>query len=441
MNAKLSLALIALVGVGVFALPSTMALFAGQHSFYNIDATGNQVPCVKCHGDVKAELGSGSSSLTGTKGPHADFKCEYCHRAEAGMASGDNAYAKITFSNDTGGSIYLITTVANFENGNFPKVIVYQTGMTVDNWDANVYETGGVTPFVNQTDLLMELSRTSFAYAGVLTSNGVAGSTYNYSYASESSTYSAGSPKDKNTSTQNNAFNPRAVTFNATWVENLNNSGSREVTPGTKYHAASLVSCMECHGGEQAKGVAGYEIDTAEPYNHAGWLIDPTDTSSSCSNCHYSTASHTPAFETRLAAGGFGLTGGDDTGATEAHNELVTADSQGILRNASDGYGANNIGCVACHTHVAVDINFQKKYKVKLDAYGTGTGTWNVGGFAAEGDVMISTYGNSDGSVFATGNKSYDWSPAGTLYINGNASTPVVGLSSDTNDNQTALTT
>ena len=45
MNAKFTLAIIALVGIGVFALPSTMSLFAGQHSFYNIDATGNQIPC------------------------------------------------------------------------------------------------------------------------------------------------------------------------------------------------------------------------------------------------------------------------------------------------------------------------------------------------------------------------------------------------------------
>ncbi|HEY6586596.1 MAG TPA: hypothetical protein VIY97_05420, partial [Candidatus Methanoperedens sp.] len=62
MNAKFTLAIIALVGIGVFALPSTMSLFAGQHSFYNIDATGNQIPCVKCHGDVKAELGSNANT-------------------------------------------------------------------------------------------------------------------------------------------------------------------------------------------------------------------------------------------------------------------------------------------------------------------------------------------------------------------------------------------
>jgi len=65
MNAKFTLAIIALIGIGVFALPSTMSLFAGQHSFYNIDATGNQVPCKKCHGDVQAELGANAAGAPG----------------------------------------------------------------------------------------------------------------------------------------------------------------------------------------------------------------------------------------------------------------------------------------------------------------------------------------------------------------------------------------
>jgi len=108
MNAKFTLAIIALFGIGVFALPSTMSLFAGQHSFYNIDATGNQVPCVKCHGDVKAELGSNANTnpLAGplTAGPHANFKCEYCHRIEQGSSSGDNAVAVIPYENAAGHS-------------------------------------------------------------------------------------------------------------------------------------------------------------------------------------------------------------------------------------------------------------------------------------------------------------------------------------------------
>ncbi len=440
MNSKFTLALIALVGIGVFALPSTMALFAGQHTFYNIDATGNQVPCQKCHGDVKVEL-SGDTAMAGSKAPHADFRCEYCHRSEAGMSSGDDAYAKITYSSSTGTRIALVTTIANFENGNFPKGIQYTAGMTVDNWLGNVYALDGVTPWVN----ISAYDTESHVYGGNLSINGVAGTRYNYSYASETSTRTGGLPKDTNPATKDTAFNPRGVTwpFATNTTESLVGAGSSEVTPGTRYHAASLVSCMECHGGEQAKGAPGYEIETAEPYNHAGWLLDATDGTSTCGNCHYGTAAHTPAFETALEAGGFGLTGGNDTGATEAHKEFVTSDSQGILRSSTEigSYGASNIACVACHTHVAVDINFQKKYKVKLDAYGMSTGNWSVGGYAAEGTVNVATYGNSDGSVFGTGNKSYSWTPTSTLYVNGNASQVILGLNNDTNDNKTALTT
>lgn len=46
----------------MFALPQTLALFSGQHNWYNTGGgnpsinDGNQVPCKKCHGDIQAEL-------------------------------------------------------------------------------------------------------------------------------------------------------------------------------------------------------------------------------------------------------------------------------------------------------------------------------------------------------------------------------------------------
>ncbi len=444
MNSKFTLALIALVGVGVFALPSTMALFSGQHSFYNIDATGNQVPCQKCHGDVKAELNSGYSSTTGTPGPHANFKCEYCHRAESGFASGDDAYAKVTYSSTTqSGRIYLVTTVQNYENGNFPKSIVYATGMTVDNWNGKVYNDDG-TPFVNQT----QYSDVNGNYSGTLSPNGNNSETYNYSYASETATESAGAPKDTNPATNSTAFNPRAVTWGGTTntTESLVGAGSREITPGTKYHAASLVSCLECHGGDQEKGAPGYTVNTPEPYNHAGWLIDPTDPNSKCENCHYGTPHTATAVTDEIQAGGFGLTSGpNDTGSTEAHNDFVRANG-GVLRK---GYGAANDACVGCHTHVAVDINFQKKYALTFTANAlksspTDNNSWSVGGFSAQGTVDVEEYGNGTGGAFATGNHTYsNWKPGTTMYLvnnNGTQGAQVLGLNNKTTDNATALT-
>ncbi len=445
MNSKFTLALIALVGIGVFALPSTMALFAGQHSFYNIDATGNQVPCTKCHGDVKAELSSGGSATTGTKGPHAEFKCEYCHRAEVGFSSGDDAIASIRYTGTDGSRITLVTTIANVERGNFPKTITYAAGMTVDNWAAGVFNLDG-TAFVNQSSYDNEYH----LYSGNLSTNGVDSITYTVGPFSEVATYNATlvAPKDTNPATQKNAVDVRKVQANiASTDAAFYGAGSREVMPGTRYHAASLVSCMECHGGEQTKGVAGYELETAEPYNHAGWLTDASDPNSKCSNCHYGMSTHTPSFEAALAAGGFGLTtAANDTGSVEAHNDFVRANG-GVLRK---DYGAANDACVGCHTHVAVDINFVKKYKLKFDANvgtggsGGGHGNWSVGGFGYEGSVAISVYGNGSGETFATSDKTYNWTPGTTLYViqpNGSRDGQVLGLNNEANDTKTALTT
>ncbi len=453
MNTKFSLALIALVGIGVFALPSTVALFSGQHSFYNIDATGNQVPCTKCHGDVKAELSSsGFSATTGTHGPHANFRCEYCHRAEAGYATGDDAVVSITYSNITGPatykSVYLVTTIQNFETGNFPKQI-NGTGSAMGGsgagitWSSYSPKNLDLTAFVEQTDY-----QVSGKYYGQISISD-SGIVYNVSRYSEKATYNAttGTPLDTNTSTQGNAVNPTWITLSSSGSTNFTGAGSREVTPGTRYHAASLVSCLECHGGEQEKGVEGYQLESAEPYMHSGWLLDATDpNASNCWNCHYSNDVH-GAGEGALAAGGFqkpdgtGLTTGSaEEGTVEAHNAWVTTNDN-ISRF---GYGASNDACVGCHTHVAVEISFQKGYLLQFNASESANGTYVTSNANVQGTVNVTTYGNASGNTFAVGNSTYGWTPVnGTLYINGTASNiTVVGLGTNgtsTNDSAAAL--
>lgn len=212
MNTKTLLVLMAILGIGLWALPQTVSLFAGQHSFVNIDGTGNQIDCIKCHGDIDAEFGYSEPGS-----PHASFECEYCHRIESGMASGDNI------------------------------------------------------------------------------------------------------------------------------------STSESSTPGTSYHAASLVSCLECHGGNA-------------PTNHGvGYL--------GCSDCHYTSGSM-PGIN-NLYAGGFGITNvSTDTGSIEAHDNFVrTEDNMSRTLN-----GISNTGCVACHTHVSVDIMFDKPTAMKIDVTYSRTG-------------------------------------------------------------------
>jgi hypothetical protein len=77
MHGKHSLLIIAALAIGIFALPSTMSLFAGQHVWYDLTPEGNNVPCEKCHADVKDELIS--------SGVHEDISCDGCHRTDQGV--------------------------------------------------------------------------------------------------------------------------------------------------------------------------------------------------------------------------------------------------------------------------------------------------------------------------------------------------------------------
>lgn len=69
---RIALLTVAICAIGIFALPGTVSLFSGQHSWYGLDSPGNDVPCEKCHGDIADEMGN--------TGPHADMECWYCHK-------------------------------------------------------------------------------------------------------------------------------------------------------------------------------------------------------------------------------------------------------------------------------------------------------------------------------------------------------------------------
>ena len=81
MNSKVLLLSVAVIAIGLFAMPSTLSLFAGQHTFYN----GSEVDCTKCHADVFSELDSGSSSAHTAQ----VFKdCEGCHKTNTSALGG-----------------------------------------------------------------------------------------------------------------------------------------------------------------------------------------------------------------------------------------------------------------------------------------------------------------------------------------------------------------
>ena len=71
---KIALLTVAIVAVGIFALPGTVSLFSGQHSWYYLGDGANEVPCEKCHGEIEDEMQSGEN------GAHRNLTCAMCHR-------------------------------------------------------------------------------------------------------------------------------------------------------------------------------------------------------------------------------------------------------------------------------------------------------------------------------------------------------------------------
>jgi hypothetical protein len=359
MNAKFSLALVALVSIGVFALPSTVALFAGQHSFTNIDATGNQIDCIKCHADVNSELTAVASA------PHVNFTCEMCHRIEAGKASGDSIIYSLAYTDGTNNRT-LVMSETDFQSGLFPASIPNNGTVTIPG--ALAFAVSPSNNPANIATLTPILSHGSPAKASPI-----------------ELLYVNGTPKDTNATTMYTGVRLSSVKA-AQWdmtgsnpVIILNGLGSEVVNPGTTYHAASLVSCMECHGG-------------SPPMGHEQLSL------SDCSKCHYGGGSAGGQQMRNLWAGGFGLTNKTgDTGVNEAHTMFQTTnDSMTRQKVTASGLSASNGACVACHTHVAVDITYQRPTTYKFDSSILDNGTTTVGNFSTTGVTIAEV--NSTGS-------------------------------------------
>jgi hypothetical protein len=411
MNAKLGLALVALVSVGVFALPSTVALFAGQHGFVNIDPTGNQIDCIKCHGDIQAELQSEHSTATGTDGPHADMACEFCHRLQIGMSSGDSAYAIVEYQgtalNSTGASVtarrYLVLKTADYEAQKYPATVSNNASVTTVGTMATAG--GSLSPLYNP-DGLLNYSATVFAWNNTVSNRARQTDVINQTTGLGSVVYIArgtiyplyadGAPIDTNDTTRNSAFNPALVTWNTSAVTGptsqpavvLDGAGSRTVNAGSRYHAASLVACMDCHAG--ASPQPGHETARLGATSEEDLTY--------CAKCHYGTELPGDIRTYALSAGGFGgkITNEVfDSGEAEVHKEIVVNDPN----NPNIGiYGgrmqpASNAGCIACHTHVSVDIQYSRPSTLAFDANEGTDGTWFPGGYGATGTAI--TYSNS----------------------------------------------
>jgi len=136
-------------------------------------------------------------------------------------------------------------------------------------------------------------------------------------------------------------------------------------------HAAAAPACLDCHDGSLTSG---------QWHNF-------TDDPSVCANCHGTT---TPTF-------------GNATsilyGANESHKKFAADASN---PNATLLKGANE-ACIGCHTHVAVDINWVKAYKMSFNATAytkeDGSHDWIISNFTKEGTATLQTYGNMSGET------------------------------------------
>ena len=81
-SSNMMLLAVAVIALGIFALPSTISLFAGQHTWYQLNGTGDlggQLPCEKCHADVANEMEALVGPHTNELG-YGRLECEFCHR-------------------------------------------------------------------------------------------------------------------------------------------------------------------------------------------------------------------------------------------------------------------------------------------------------------------------------------------------------------------------
>lgn len=142
MNSKILLLSVAVITVGLFAMPSTLSMFAGQHTF-----TGkNTTMCVKCHSDIKDEINAGTfhKTLLGSSGND----CIGCHTTSKVNSS------YIPLGNQSGNATFNGTTYMvglDIANGRFTNATgVNQTGIVAH--AAVTVECVACHPYVNFTN-------------------------------------------------------------------------------------------------------------------------------------------------------------------------------------------------------------------------------------------------------------------------------------------------
>ncbi len=62
--------LLAIISITIISIPQIYSIFVGQHNWYDIMPSGVQIPCIKCHSDIKQQLDTADVM---------NFECSTCH--------------------------------------------------------------------------------------------------------------------------------------------------------------------------------------------------------------------------------------------------------------------------------------------------------------------------------------------------------------------------
>jgi len=147
----------------------------------------------------------------------------------------------------------------------------------------------------------------------------------------------------------------------------------------------SAVDCKKCHGAEAAEMDAG---GTSAPHN-----------SLKCTSCHQTTAagydktlqhaSISPQCIVCHSGTGSMHSGGGNVSAellndAESHTEFyLGADADDLEQGANEA-------CIGCHTHIGVNITWERATTLAFTA-GHTTAGWDITDFTAEGSVTNTT--------------------------------------------------
>ena len=198
-------------------------------------------------------------------------------------------------------------------------------------------------------------------------------------------------------------------------VKTVNPSNPEVVTghfvqPGKEAHAASTVPCLYCHSGggywsPHAAGNRNCFDSGCHPEERHGHDKPEYFDVEDCWNCHvgYDSGGNPKVYYVP-PAGGFGWTEvSGDTGSLAAHKAFIDeAIKDTTLTHANEA-------CIACHTGIAVKINWTHARSIEFDiGFGKpftteeGPHNWTVTEWTHNGTAKATVWGNTTGNGTTT---------------------------------------